>query len=74
MYQLLLDFEQVLTLVKQLPIKEKLKLSQELEKDTLDHKLTEILQSFQTNELLLETINEEVETVRSEIYSKKNVN
>lgn len=34
MYQLQLEFEQILTLVKQLPIEEKIKLSQELEKDT----------------------------------------
>lgn len=34
MYQLKLDFEQILTLVKQLPIEEKIKLSQEIEKDT----------------------------------------
>lgn len=74
MYQLQLEFEQILTLVKQLPMPEKLRLSQELEKDTLDNKLTEILQSFQTNELSLETINEEVEAVRSEIYGQKNGN
>lgn len=34
MYQLKLNFEQILTLVKQLPIEEKIKLTKEIEKDT----------------------------------------
>lgn len=34
MYQLQLNFEQILRLVKQLPIEDKLKLRQEIEKDT----------------------------------------
>jgi len=33
MYQLKLEFEQILTLVKQLPMPDKLRLTQELEKD-----------------------------------------
>ena len=70
-YQLLLNFEQVLTLVKQLPEPEKLQLSQELAKELLDVKLTALLESFQTDELWLETITEEVEAVRSEIYAKQ---
>lgn len=70
-YQLSLNFEQVLTLVKQLPYPEKLLLSQELEKEVLNSKLTSILESFKTDELSLETITEEVEAVRSEIYARK---
>ncbi len=72
MYQLPLNFDQILNLVKQLPKTDKLKLSQELEKDTLDHKLTELLQAFQTDELSLDTINQEVEAVRSELYAERN--
>ena len=53
-----LSFDQILTLVKQLPESEKLKLSHELEKDTLDHKLTELLEAFKTDELPQEVINE----------------
>ncbi|WP_204106771.1 MULTISPECIES: hypothetical protein [Spirulina sp. CCY15215] len=70
-YQLPLNFEQVLTLVKQLPYPEKLQLSQELEKEVLDSKLTAILESLKTDELSLETISEEVEAVRSEIYARQ---
>ena len=70
-YQLPLTFEQILTLVKQLSDSEKLLLSKELEKETLNKKLTELLEIFQTDELSLEEINEEVEIVRSQIYDRK---
>lgn len=42
-YQLPITFEQILTLVKQLPHPQKLLLSQELEKETLNTKLKELL-------------------------------
>jgi hypothetical protein len=70
-YQLPLTFEQILTLVKQLSDSEKLLLSKELEKETLDKKLTELLEVFQTDELSIEEITEEVEIVRSQIYDRK---
>ncbi|MBD2571105.1 hypothetical protein FJR38_05260 [Anabaena sp. UHCC 0253] len=70
-YQLPLTFEQILTLVKQLSDSEKLLLSKELEKETLNHKLTELLEVFQTDELSLAEITEEVEIVRSQIYDRK---
>lgn len=70
-YQLSLNFEQILALVKQLPYPEKLQLSQELEKEVLNSKLTALLESFRTDELSLETIAQEVETVRSEIHARK---
>ena len=67
-YQLSLSFEQVLSLVKQLPEADKLKLSEALSKELLDSKLTHLLQSFKTDEISLEEITQEVETVRIEIY------
>ncbi|WP_016952000.1 type II toxin-antitoxin system VapB15 family antitoxin [Anabaena sp. PCC 7108] len=70
-YQLPLTFDQILTLVKQLSDSEKLLLSKELEKETLNNKLTELLEIFQTDELSLEEITEEVEIVRSQIYARK---
>jgi hypothetical protein len=60
-----LHYNQILMLVKQLPIKEKIKLSQELEKDTLDKKLTLLLKSFKTNSLSQSIIDSEVEAVRA---------
>jgi len=73
-YQLSLNFEQVLTLVKQLPEPEKLQLSQELARELLDSKLTTLLESFKTDELSLDTITQEVEAVRSEIYAQQSAN
>lgn len=66
-----LNLNQIFELVKQLPMKEKIKLSKELEKDTLDKKLTSLLQSFKTNELSQSTIDKEVEAVRAELYGSK---
>jgi hypothetical protein len=57
-YQLSLDFEQILTLVKQLPSADKIRLSKELEKETLNNQLTQLLESFKTDELSWETITE----------------
>jgi predicted DNA-binding protein YlxM (UPF0122 family) len=71
-YQLPLTFDQILSLVKQLSTSEKLLLSKEIEKETLNNKLTELLEIFQTDELSLEEITEEVEIVRSQIYARKN--
>jgi hypothetical protein len=73
-YQISLNFEQILEVVKQLPLDEKLRLSKELEKETVERKLTELLETFKTDELDLETINEEVEAVRAELYGKSEAN
>ena len=73
-YQISLNFEQILELVQQLPPVEKLRLSKELEKETRNSKLTELLEAFQTDELNLDTINEEVETVRAKIYVRPKTN
>ena len=70
-YQLTLNFDQILDLVKQLPESDKIQISKELEKETLNHKLTQLLETFKTDELSLETITEEVEEVRAEIYGQQ---
>lgn len=70
-YQISLNFEQILELVQQLPPVDKLRLSKELEKETRNSKLTELLETFQNDELDLDTINEEVETVRAKMYTQK---
>ena len=69
--QIDLTFDQVLSLVRQLPVKEKIKLTKELEKEGIQTKLSGILKNFRTKELSLNTINEEVEIVRTQIYESK---
>ena len=73
-YKISLNYEQILELVKQLPKKERAKLSKELAKDAIDARLTRLLKSFSTDELTEEIINQEVENVRSEIYAGKKEN
>jgi hypothetical protein len=63
-----LTFEQILSVVKQLPKQEKIRLTKELEKDAIDSKLSKLLKIFKTKELDLKTINEEVEEVRQTIH------
>lgn len=46
-YQLSLNFEQILALVKQLPYSEKLQLCQELEKEVLNSKLTVLTEALE---------------------------
>ncbi|MFH1005325.1 MAG: hypothetical protein V1781_07525 [Bacteroidota bacterium] len=72
--QISLSFDQLLNLIRQLPIKEKVKLSKELAKESLGIRLTRLLNSFKTDELSFETITEEVEEVRSELYEKRKRN
>jgi hypothetical protein len=65
--QIDLTFDQILSFIKQLPKKQKIKLSKELEKEAIDSKLTRLLKTFKTDELDLKTIDEEVEIVRKSI-------
>jgi hypothetical protein len=66
-----LGFNQVLSLVRQLPKKDKIRLSSELEKEAIDSKLGELLRAFKTDDLPMDTITEGVEQVRSAIYARK---
>jgi predicted DNA-binding protein YlxM (UPF0122 family) len=66
-----LTFEQILSIVQQLPQQQKIRLSKELEKELIDSKLSELLSVFKTKDLDLDTLAEEVEQVRQEIYDQK---
>lgn len=69
--QIDLTFEQVLSIVRQLSNKEKLQLSKELKMEALDLRLSRLLEEFKTDDLDENTINEEVEKVRKELYAKQ---
>jgi hypothetical protein len=66
-----LTFDQILSMIRQLPLQQKIKLSKELEKEAIDSKLSRLLKTFRTKELDMKTITEEVENVRQEIYDKQ---
>ncbi|MDP2238056.1 MAG: hypothetical protein Q8J88_16625 [Bacteroidales bacterium] len=69
--QIDITFEQILSIVRQLPRQQKVMLTRELEKEAIDSKLSRLLMTFKTKDLDLKTINEEVESVRQEIYEKQ---
>ncbi len=66
-----ITYDQVLSLVKSMPVKQKLKLSKELEKEGIKTRLTSLLSAFKTDELSPEDIDKEVELVRQKIYDSK---
>lgn len=66
-----LKYNQILELVRQLPKKDKLKLSKELEKELIESKWRSLLKAFQTDDLDQETIDQEVETVRQHLYDAR---
>jgi hypothetical protein len=69
-----LSFSQILELVKKLPGEQKIKISQELEKETIGSKLTELLTAFRTDKLSIDEITSEVEQVRQNLYDKRKAN
>ncbi|GMV78645.1 MAG: hypothetical protein AMXMBFR79_17750 [Chitinophagaceae bacterium] len=69
--QIDLTFDQILSVIKQLPKQQKIMLSKELEKEVIDSKLSRLLNTFRTKELDLKTITQEVEIVRQDIYAKQ---
>ncbi len=66
-----LTFNQILSIVKQLPKQQKIKLTKALEEEAIDSKLTRLLKTFRTKDLDMKTITEETESVRLEIYERK---
>lgn len=69
--QIDITFEQILSLVRQLPKQQKIQLTRELEKELIDTKLSRLLTAFEAKDLDLISITNEVESVRQEIYEKR---
>ena len=72
-FKISLTFNQILDLVRQLPNRDKAKLSFELAKDITDERLSRLLSAFRTDELTEEEINQEVEEARTEIHANQKV-
>ena len=69
-----LSFSQILELVRNLPGEQKIKISQELERETIGSKLTELLTAFRTDKISMNEITTEVEQVRQDLYDKRTSN
>ena len=65
-----ISYDQVLALVRQLPMQEKLQLSKALEADCIESKLSRLLKAFRTDKLSLDTIDEEAEAVRTQMHER----
>jgi hypothetical protein len=70
-YRVNLTYKQILDIVKQLPQNDKAKLGKEIAKEIINKRLTKLLNAFKTDELDENTIIQEVEKVRAELYEKK---
>ncbi len=66
-----ITYDQVLSIVKSMPAQQKVKLSKELEKEGIRSRLASLLNNFKTDDLSLDDIEKEVETVRQKIYEGK---
>ncbi|OYQ52578.1 type II toxin-antitoxin system VapB15 family antitoxin [Flavobacterium aurantiibacter] len=66
-----LSFNQILAVVKQLPRQQKIRLTKELEKEAIDTRLSKLLKRFNSEDLDMNLIDEEVERVRQQIYDQK---
>jgi len=69
-FKISLTYKQILDLVRQLPKKDKARLSNELAKEITDKRLSRLLDTFRTDELSEEEINQEVEEARAQIYAR----
>ena len=66
-----ISYDQIFYLVKQLPRQQKIRLVKELEKESINIRLSSLLEAFYTDELSQDIIDEEVEAVRQSIYERR---
>ncbi len=69
--QIDVTFDQILSMIKQSPKQQKIKLTNKLEKELVGSKLSQLLKNFKTEDLDLAIIDAEVESVRQEIYENQ---
>ena len=69
--QVNITYDQIFSLVKQLPRQQKIRLTEELEKESIHTQLSSLLNAFHANDLSLDVIDEEVEIVRQQIYDRE---
>lgn len=69
--QIDISFKQILSMVKQLPAEQKRLLRKELEKEVIDSKFSRLLKTFKTKDLDEDTIKNEAEAVRQELYDRQ---
>lgn len=66
-----IEFNQLLTLIKQCDVNQKLAIVKAIEKDTFKIRFKELIDELKANDITIDEINEEVELVRKERYNSK---
>lgn len=66
-----IEFNQLLTLIKQCDVNQKLAIVKAIEKDTFKIRFKELIDELKVNDITIDEINEEVELVRKERYNSK---
>jgi aromatic ring hydroxylase len=66
-----IDFKQLLNIIGQCDITQKIKIAEALEKETYAVRFKQLLSELSKNDLTLDEITKEVETVRSKRYAGK---
>ena len=65
-----LSYQQILDLVRQLPRRQKIRLTRELEREMIGGRLSQLLEEFRTDDLSDELIDSEVKAVRKKRYER----
>lgn len=66
-----ITYDQLVQLINRLPLKERRKLSKELERDFIERRFSNLLDIFKTDDLSEDEIMKEVEQVRAELYGSR---
>jgi hypothetical protein len=67
---LTLSLDQVKSIVRQCSLEEKIEIAHFLEEETFETRFNRLLQQLKTDDLSLEEITQEVETVRQQRYER----
>ncbi|MBS1904279.1 MAG: hypothetical protein JSS75_11290 [Bacteroidetes bacterium] len=66
-----ITYDQLVQLINRLPLKERRKLSKELERDFIERRFSNLLDIFKTDDLSEDEIMKEVEEVRAELHGSR---
>ena len=66
-----IDFKQLLNIIRQCDIKQKIKIAETLDKETYAVRFKQLISELSENDLTMNEITKEVETVRSKRYAGK---
>ncbi|MFA4851154.1 MAG: hypothetical protein WC868_00525 [Bacteroidales bacterium] len=66
-----IDFKQLLNIIRQCDMTQKIKIAETLEKETYAVRFKQLLFELSDNDLTMDEITKEVETVRSKRYAGK---